>query len=226
MLAAPFVGSVLGVLIRRLPAGRPVVVARSACEGCGAVLGPRDLVPLLSYAALRGRCRRCGAAIGWFHPAIELAAIGVAVWARLASGDWADCVLGWGLLALAWIDWDHFRLPDALTLPLIPIGLLAHWDDRLEHAVAAVAGYALFRAVAVTYLWLRQREGLGVGDAKLLAVAGAWVGVAGLPWVVFGGGVFGIVVALMRGGAALRGGAIPFGPPLCLAIWLVRLYGP
>ena len=86
LLAAPFVGSVLGVLILRLPAGRPVVLARSACEDCGAALQPQDLVPLLSYAALRGRCRRCGHPIGWFHPAVELAALAVAAWAGRGTG--------------------------------------------------------------------------------------------------------------------------------------------
>ena len=232
LLFAPFVGSFLGVLVRRLPLGRPVVLDRSRCEGCGAPLAARDLVPLASYAALRGRCRRCGRAIGRFHPAIELAALAVAAWAVWADPDaaWPDCVLGWGLLALAWIDWDHMRLPDALTLPLIPAGLAAAWwqDPGLatDHAVAAAAGYLLFRGVAWAYRRLRGREGLGQGDAKLLAVAGAWVGVAGLPWVLLGGALLGLLIAAARGRRALAGAPIPFGPPLALALWVVRLHGP
>jgi leader peptidase (prepilin peptidase)/N-methyltransferase len=107
LLAAPIVGSFLGVLIRRLPEKRPIVWARSACEGCGAVLTVRDLVPLASWARSRGRCRHCGRALGWFYPAVELAAAAVALIA-LAVDDaetaWLDCVLGWCLLALAWID--------------------------------------------------------------------------------------------------------------------------
>ena len=78
LLLAPIVGSFLGVLVRRLPEGRPVALDRSACDSCGTPLGARDLVPLVSYLALRGRCRHCGAPIGRFHPAIELAAVLVA----------------------------------------------------------------------------------------------------------------------------------------------------
>ncbi len=230
ILAAPFIGSFLGVLIRRLPEGRPVALARSACPACGVALAAQDLVPLLSYAALRGRCRRCGAAIGRFHPAIELAAMAVAGWAAWADPDrvWADCLLGWGLLALAWIDWEHFRLPDALNLPLIPAGLLAAWiedpDALLDRALAAVLGYALFRGVAWSYRRLRGREGLGQGDAKLLAVAGAWLGIAGLPDVLLIAALSGIGLAFTRGRQALAGAPIPFGPALALGIWLVRLY--
>lgn len=231
LLVAPFAGSVLGVLIRRLPAGRPVVLARSCCDGCGAVLGVPDLVPLLSYAALRGRCRRCGQAIGRFHPAVELAALVVAAWAALADPErvWWDCVLGWGLLALAWIDWDHLRLPDALTLPLIPAGLAAAWlvDPGLaaEHAAAAAVAYGLFRGLAWAYRRVRGRDGLGQGDAKLLAVAGAWVGLAGLPGVLLGGGLIGLALAALRWRQAVGGAQLPFGPALALALWVVRLHG-
>ena len=229
--SGPFAGSFLGVLIRRLPVGAPIVLARSACEGCGAVLRPAELVPLLSYAALRGRCAHCGCPIGRFHLAIELAATGVAAWAAWADPDgaWLDCVFGWTLLALAWIDWDHMRLPDALTLPLVLAGLAAAWADGLDaatdHAMAAAAGYGLFRMVAWTYLRVRGRDGLGPGDAKMLAAAGAWVGLAGLPLTILGGALAGLALAVPRGRAALAGAAIPFGPGLALAAWVVRLYG-
>lgn len=107
LLAAPFVGSFLGVLIRRLPDWRSVVLGRSECERCGARLGAVDLVPLLSFVVLRGRCRRCGQPISPFHWQVELAALAVAVAAVLAQGRplglWLDCALGWTLLTLGWI---------------------------------------------------------------------------------------------------------------------------
>src|SRR6516165_10928681 len=79
LLSAPFVGSFLGVVVRRLPEGRPIAWSRSHCEGCGARLGVRDLVPLFSWLAGRGRCRFCGRPLEWFYPLIELAALAVAL---------------------------------------------------------------------------------------------------------------------------------------------------
>src|SRR5207237_8261984 len=102
LLLAPFVGSFLGTLIRRLPERRPLVAARSCCEACGARLEMRDLVPLASWVLTRGRCRRCGAALGWFYPGVELAAFAVAAIAMTIDGPdraWIDCLLGWWLLA-------------------------------------------------------------------------------------------------------------------------------
>jgi leader peptidase (prepilin peptidase) / N-methyltransferase len=233
LLIAPFVGSFLGVLIRRLPAGAPVVLARSCCEACGHALGPLELVPIASYAVLRGRCRRCQAAIGSFHPAVELAAFAVAGIAALAPGGddppflWAGCVLGWGLLALAWIDAEHMRLPDALTLPLVLLGLGATWVlDPLaltDHALGATLGYLAFRGISFGYRALRGREGLGRGDACLLAAAGAWLGWQALPVLVLGAAVLALLQAatmLLRARRIDARIALPFGPALALATWL------
>ncbi len=234
LLLAPFAGSFLGVLIRRLPRGRPVAWSRSACETCGAPLPPYALMPLLSFAVLRGRCAACHVPIGWFHPAIELAAVAVAAWAVLAGAEtlWADCAFGWTLLTLAWIDWEHLRLPDALTLPLILAGLAATlWaepDAVADHAFATMAAYFLFRGVSLAYRGLRGCEGLGSGDAKLFAAIGAWVGIEGVPSVLILAAGAGVLLALCDARhRPLTGGAmVPFGPPLALAAWVVRLHGP
>ncbi|HET6306483.1 MAG TPA: A24 family peptidase [Rhodopila sp.] len=237
LLAAPFIGSLLGVLIARLPAGLPVAMARSRCETCNRPLSPIDLVPVLSYAILRGRCRTCHAPIGWQHLAIELAALAVALWAWTVDGDpaslWIDCGLGWTLLALAWIDWRHFRLPDVLTLPLLLAGLAATWlqapEDLAAHATGAVAGYLFFRLLAGAYRMLRGRDGLGLGDAKLLGAAGAWLGWMALPHVIVTAALCGILVVLavsLRRGRLDATAKIPFGPCLAAAIWIIRLYEP
>ena len=236
MLFAPFVGSFLGVLVRRLPRGLPVALDRSRCEACGQALAARDLVPVLSYALLRGRCRMCRAAIDPAHLAIELAAVLVAVVAALVMADplrlWLSCVLGWWLLALAWVDWDHMRLPDALTLPLLLAGLGATWlldpDAAPEHAAAAALGYMAFRGLAAAYRRLRGRSGLGLGDAKLLAAAGAWLGLQALPQVVLGAALLGLGMAAalaLRGRPVGAATALPFGPALCAATWAVWLGG-
>lgn len=236
LLAAPFVGSFLGVLIRRLPAGQPVALSRSACEHCGSTLAAHDLVPLLSFAALRGQCRRCDSAIAPFHWQVEAVATLVPLSAGLAGLNgpflWAACFVGWALLALAWIDAQTMLLPDSLTLPLIPAGLLATaWldPDRLaDHAFAAAFGFAALRGLGLLYRWRRGRDGLGEGDAKLLAAIGAWVGIAGLPGVLLGAALAGLLWAAaqrLSGKVMTATTALPFGPFLALAGWAVLLLG-
>lgn len=225
----------MGVLIARLPEGRPIVWARSICEQCGERLGPRDLIPLLSYALTLGRCRHCWTRIGLFPLAVELAALGVAVWAVLAVSDaeiWWTCAFGWTLLTLAWIDVRAMILPDVLTLPLALGGLIAaaalEPNALPDHIVAAMTGYGALAGFAFIYRRLRHRDGLGMGDAKLLGAIGAWSGLASLPLTVFLAACIGLMFA---GGAALAGRrltattALPFGPCLALAAWLFWLHG-
>lgn len=238
VIIGPAIGSLLGVFVERLPAGRPVVLGRSVCAGCGRALTPLELVPILSYLRLRGRCR-CGAAsIGPFHLAIEVAAVAVPVSALLAGQDgallWTGLVLGWGLLALAWIDAVTLTLPDALTLPLIPAGLLAAWrlvpDALALHAAAAILGYVAFVLLRLGWRAWRGGEGIGAGDAKLMAVGGAWLGLAALPYVALAAGLAGLALAgilALAGRSVGRETELPFGPPLALAIWAAwLLLGP
>jgi leader peptidase (prepilin peptidase)/N-methyltransferase len=236
VVAAPFIGSFLGVVIRRLPEGRPIAWGHSVCEGCGAALAPRDLVPLVSWLLARGRCRHCGVPLGWFYPGVELAALAVALVAVAVDrgeGTWLDCLLGWWLLTLGWIDLRHWILPDVLSLPLVVVGLAEAAafapDELLGRVLGAVIGYLVLVAIAALYRLLRGREGLGMGDAKLFAAAGAWVGVIALPSVILVAALAALVAALCMRLAGIRlhaQSALPFGPFLALATWLVWLFGP
>lgn len=233
---APFIGSFLGAVIKRVEQPHSIVLGRSSCESCHAELGPLDLIPLVSWLALRGRCRRCGQPISLFYPAIELAAVFVAVWVvsvMEAELIWPSCILGWTLLALAVIDWKHFLLPDFLTLPLIPFGLFVIWLSEpsvLPHYLAgAVAGFVVIVILREVYRRLRGREGMGLGDAKLLAAAGAFVAWEGLPSVILISSFAALVAALFqatRKGALSLTDRMPFGTFLCFGTWLVWLYGP
>lgn len=236
LLVAPVAGSFLGVLITRLPAGEPVAFSRSACPHCGARLGGLDMIPLVSFLAARGRCRHCRTPIGLFYPMVELAAVTVALWATLFEPDpglvWIDCGLGWTLLTLAWIDCIDMLLPDVLTLPLLLAGLAVTFalepDALVDHSLAAALGYLAFQGLAIGYRRLRGRDGLGGGDSKLIAAAGAWCGLATLPFVVVISAALGLLAAL---GLALAGRnmtsrtEIPFGPCIALAFWLAWMCG-
>jgi leader peptidase (prepilin peptidase)/N-methyltransferase len=235
LLVAPAIGSFLGVIIRRLPEDRPIVWSRSRCEACGSVLTARDLVPLVSWLMLGGRCRSCGHRLGWFYPGGELAALLVAVTALVIddpSRAWLDCLVGWWLLLLGWIDLRSWVLPDLLTLPLLLAGLIEaaafQPEGLFERALGAAVGYLALRAVAMTYRAVRGREGLGGGDAKLLGAAGAWLGVMALPEVILAAALAALVAAgaLRLAGIRLHAhSALPFGPFIALSTWAYWLCG-
>jgi leader peptidase (prepilin peptidase)/N-methyltransferase len=244
LIIAPFIGSFLGVLITRANAPRTILWTRSVCDACGHTLGPADLVPLASWAASAGRCRYCTTRIAWVYPAIEMAALAIAAWsASLATGwlMWVSCAFGWTLLALAAVDWRDYRLPDFLTLPLIPAGLAVHYamtptgalslrpESLLSSIIGAVSGGVFVLLVRWIYAALRRREGIGLGDAKLFTATGAWVGWQGLPSVLLLAALLGLASTLLRyaGKTTLRpDDRVPFGTFLCLGAWIVWLYGP
>lgn len=235
-ILAPFVGSFLGVLVVRLPERRPAVIARSQCDQCGAVLGPFELVPLASWLWLRGRCRHCNAPIAGIALFMELASLAVVVWAAFTVSGWvfaATCILGWLLLTLAVIDWRAFLLPDVLTAPLAVFGLAATYllnpDTIPDHVIGAAAGFAVFALIAAAYRRWRGRDGLGLGDAKLLGALGAWVSWQGLPSIVLYAALAGLIAVLVQsrlGRGFTAATRIPFGTFLTLGGWLVWLYGP
>jgi leader peptidase (prepilin peptidase)/N-methyltransferase len=236
LAVAPMVGSFVGVIIRRVPEGLPVAWSRSRCERCGAKLSPRDLMPLISWLVGRGRCRHCNSSLSWFYPGSEGAVVGIAVISLLVdrgADAWLDGLLGCWLLALGWIDLRRWILPDALTLPLIVAGIGASWllapGEVVDRIAGTTCGYFALRMVAWAYRKVRGREGLGAGDAKLLAAAGAWVGVTGLPSVLAGAACAALATAavlVVVGIRLTRSSAMPFGPFLALATWMVWLFGP
>jgi leader peptidase (prepilin peptidase)/N-methyltransferase len=202
-------GSFLNVFLTRFPEGESIVSPRSHCRNCDHTLAWWENLPLLSWILLRGRCRTCRKWIGIRYPLIELAIalLWAACWAKFSLPIFpaataqsitqilGSAVLCWLLVALAALDAEHFWLPDALTLPGIALGffftLLRSWSgdaiDRhgiLTHAattsalaILASAGLVLF--IRLAYWLVRRKEGMGLGDAKLMALLGAWLGLIG-----------------------------------------------
>ena len=237
LVTAPFIGSFLAVLVDRLPRGGPIANDRSRCRACDRVLGPAEMIPLLSWAIQGGRCRGCGATIPWKLPAMEAAALAIAAWSVLVVPPdlaWITAAFGWLLLTMSAIDAETFWLPDALTLPLIPAGLAVNvwleggWLEGgipTDALIGAAAGWILFAAVILVYRRMRGRDGMGWGDAKLLAAGGAWVGWTGLSGIILIASLAGLAAAVLLG-KRRSDAAMPFGPALALGIWLTWLYGP
>ena len=182
--------------------------------------------------------RRYASETGWSALATMIVATAAAfVWSTLViPGGWslfAGLALAWFLISLAAIDLAVFRLPDALTLPLLCLGLLASFappgSPVIGRLVGAAAGYSSLRLLAMAWRRWRGVEGIGAGDAKLLAAAGAWLGWRSLPLVVLiacaAAFAFAAVRLLVRGRETLKA-PVAFGAPLSLSIFLIWLYGP
>ena len=223
-------GSFANVLIHRLPKDESIVWPASRCPKCRKPIAYYDNIPVLSWLMLRGRCRRCRARISPRYPAVELlmAALGWAIWRRwqaqpawAALGLCAACVL----VAITLIDWEHFIIPDELSIGLLLLGLCAAPLNPLfatEPAGKAVLlsvrgaaiGFALCYGTAVAGEALFRKEAMGGGDIKLLAAAGAWSGGLGAFDCLMLGSLLGSVygLALMARGRVKRSDPIPFGP--------------
>jgi leader peptidase (prepilin peptidase)/N-methyltransferase len=227
------IGSFLAAILVRWPEGRSVMKGRSHCDRCGRTLGPRDLVPILSWFLVKGRCRHCGAPIDRRLLAVEAGAalIGLtAIAAHPLPAAAFTAIFGWWLFLLAALDLEHQWLPDRLTLPLIPVGLAIAWagigpplHDRL---IGAAAGFLVLALIALAYRALRGREGLGGGDPKLFAAIGAWLGWQALPFVMLAAGLLGLVAILLkrlRGEAVAATDSLPLGTLLALAAWPIWL---
>ena len=220
-----------------------LVVPRSACPHCGAEIKAHQNIPVLSYLLLGGKCASCKARISPRYPIVELgtALLSAAVVWRYGC-EWqsvAALVFTWALVALTVIDLDHQILPDAITLPLMWLGLLASllWQpgpalaipvDPWSAIIGAAAGYVSLWLVYWTFKLLTGKEGMGYGDFKLFAAFGAWMGWQMLPLVIllsaFTGAVVGITLIALRGRD--RNVPIPFGPYLAAAGWIALMWGP
>lgn len=209
---------------------------RSGCDGCGRTLSPWELVPILSWLRLRGRCGACRGVIHPIHPVCEAIGLAVGVSAGLTAPGWdgaAGAVFGWLLLALAAVDLRAFWLPNRLTAILaltgLGGGLIGLFPPLASRLIGGVAGYLVLQAVRLFYRWWRGREGLGGGDPKLFAGIGLWLGWQALPLVmlVASGVGLGFVAGLRLRGRAVRGDTrLPLGVLLAgaaYAVWLLSI---
>ena len=238
LLGAVF-GSFIATLVIRWPQGRSVLKGRSHCDACDAALGPRDLIPLVSAALSRGKCRHCAARIDPRHWQIELAALGIGAIAGLVvpgAAGFAGAIFGWLLLALAALDIAEYWLPDRLTLTLALAGLvagLAGVDPPLpDRLIGGGVGFVALWLVGFAYRHLRGREGLGGGDPKLFGAIGLWLGWRMLPPVLLLAALTGLAFALVgmvRGRTTRLDDRMPFGALLAIAAypaWLFLLGSP
>lgn len=231
-------GSFANVVILRVPEGISVISPRSACPGCGAPIAPRDNVPVLSWALLRGQCRACSQPVSVRYPLVEIAtslAFAAVAW-RIG---WSPALPGfllfaWMLIVVAVIDARTRRIPNRLTYTLTPallvlLGVGAVLSGQPDAALRALLG-GLSAFAALLALALISPRGMGMGDVKLAAFIGIGLGYLGWGHVVLGvasGFLFGGVsaVGLLALGARSRKDLMPFGPYLAAGALATLLAG-
>jgi leader peptidase (prepilin peptidase)/N-methyltransferase len=228
------IGSFLNVVIYRLPLGQSLASPPSRCRNCGYSLRWFDNIPVLSWVFLRGRCRNCGIDVSWQYPIVELitgALFVLVVWLTpvgplLAARLILVCIL----VALFGIDLEHQILPNTITLPGIVIGLLFSLvapPGIKDALIGAVLGGGILYAIAAGYFLWRREEGMGMGDVKMLAMLGAFLGwkavLVTLVLASFSGAFVGLgMMAVQRGGMKY---ALPFGTFLALGAVAAMLVG-
>jgi leader peptidase (prepilin peptidase)/N-methyltransferase len=229
------VGSFANVCIHRLPRRQSVGTPPSACPRCGQRIRPWDNVPVLSYLALRGRCRGCRAPISIRYPLVEavngLAYLGLAIMMGPSWRTLAMMALVTALLVLSLIDLEWQILPDVITKPFIALGLLVSLlpgpPSALGALGAAAGGYLALMGLALTWKRLRKVEALGQGDWKMTAMLGAFLGWQGMVLTVFIASLLGTLVGMGLIAFAGRSGQhkLPLGTFLGLAGIVVVFFG-
>lgn len=231
-LGGLIIGSFLNVVIWRLPRGESLSTPRSRCPACQHPVRPRDNVPVVSWLALRGRCRDCGEPIARRYPLVE-AGTGLLFALTVAAhhGDAAKVALGIALVCflvpLALIDLDTRLLPNKLTLPAATValvfGTLLDPSGEVQRLIAGVAAGGFFLLAALSY-----PRGMGIGDVKLAGVLGLFLGRSVAVALLVGlvaGVVVGIAIMARKGVAEGRKTAVPFGPFLALGAVVALLVG-
>jgi len=228
------IGSFLNVCILRLPEGLSIVRPASRCPRCGHGLAWYENVPVVSFLILRARCRNCGEPISWQYPLIEMITCAVFVAATLQFGfSWlllSRVIFGSALIVLFMIDLRHHILPNGITLPGIVVGFafsLLTEPGWVASLIGIVAGGGILLAIAEGYYLVRREQGLGMGDVKMLAMIGAFLG-----WklmiltLVFSSLVGSIVgVGLIVSGKGSMKYALPFGTFLAVAALAAMFVG-
>jgi len=251
------IGSFLNVVIYRVPtmyqrawenevaeeAGQPLphtdrfnlMAPRSRCPHCGHQITALENIPVVSYLVLRGKCSSCKAPISPRYPIIEAV---TGLLSALVVWQFGTGLLGIGalvflymLVAMTWIDYDTYMLPDNMTLPLMWLGLLINLNGTLvplhDAVIGAAAGYMALWSIYWLFKLVTGKEGMGYGDFKLLAALGAWMGWTMLPTIILLSSVVGAAVglSLIAFAGRDRDKHIPFGPYLAGAGLIALLYG-
>lgn len=229
------IGSFLNVCIYRMPRERSIVTPPSSCPSCGNRIAFYDNIPVLSFIILRGRCRNCNAVISWRYPAVEIMSGVLAALLMYKLGLTLEFLFSYvfcaSLIVVSLIDLDYQIIPNEISLPgIVVFFAYSFFSSRLPwkaSLLGIVFGGGILALIAVFYYLLTRTEGMGMGDVKLLAMIGAFLGIEGVIFtLVVGsilGSIFGIVLTLRDKGD--RKTKVPFGPFLSIGAVAAVFFG-
>ena len=190
-------GSFANVCIVRLPEDKGVVSGRSNCPKCKKQINWYDNIPIISYFILNGKCRKCKKPISFQYVVVELLSIVSFVTIYLIYGfsftTLLLIILSLGFIIIFFIDLKHFIIPDVITFPLRALGFIKSFIPTLDplfpyyvlSLIGGVFGYGIIWGIIFFYKQVKKKEGMGLGDAKLLAVIGFWFGLDAVPFIIF-----------------------------------------
>lgn len=222
------IGSFLNVCILRIPEKKSVVTERSHCMNCGYQLGWYDMIPVISWLALRGRCRKCSTRISAQYPLIETAGGVLYVTVFLVCGmQWTSviyCLLGSALLVLTVIDWRTYEIPLGINVMILMLGLIHMWLDYQNWLTYVIGLFAISLPLALVF-WISNGRAIGGGDVKLMAAAGFLLGWQKIILAFLIGCIAGAVIHLIRMKVSRAGHVLAMGPYLSCGIMLSALWG-
>jgi leader peptidase (prepilin peptidase)/N-methyltransferase len=231
-------GSFANVCIYRLPLEKGVVSGRSYCIKCKKQIAWYDNIPIISYLIIQGKCRKCKKKISFQYPLVELLSILSFVIIYFFYGITVDTllliILALTFIIIFFIDLKHFIIPNSLTFPMMILGFAKSFDPNLNELfpnpfnslIGGLLGYGIIWLIIYLYKVLRNKEGMGLGDAKLLAVIGFWFGWISVPFVIFSSSIvalFSVLPSLLKKNKKLSS-EIPFGPFITIGCILYIIF--
>jgi len=220
-------GSFANVCIYRLPENKNVITGRSSCPNCKNKIPWYDNIPLLSFILLMGKCRLCKKPIDLQYFKVELISaisfVSIYYFFGLTLAALLLLILSIFFIIIFFIDLKHFIIPNELTFPLMIIGFIKSFDPNLNQTIfpdfinsltGGIAGYLIIWSIIFFYKKVRKKEGMGLGDAKLLAAIGFWFGWVSIPFIIFTSSIIALLFVLpsLVNKSRKMSSQIPFGP--------------
>ena len=190
-------GSFANVCIVRLPKDKGVVAGRSSCPKCKKEILWYDNIPIISFFLLQGKCRKCKKKISFQYVVVELLSIisflSIYYLYGLSLTTLLLIILSLAFIIIFFIDLKHFIIPDIITYPMMVLGFLKSFDPNLNEIfpnyifslIGGIFGYGIIWSIIYFYKQVKKKDGMGLGDAKLLAVIGFWFGLDAIPFIIF-----------------------------------------